>query len=368
MPDANRVIMRSFKEAFLIMKMRIALGLLLTVSVSLLAAQTPTDTPEAHVELAKAAAGEDYQNLFNFMCAAPGGRGGGRGAGAAAAPRGGQGGQAPQAAGQGAAPAAPRGGGGGGGGQRGTPDRSTWYAEPVKVFDNLYFFGQSEYSVWALTSPEGIILLDAIFDYSVEEEVDGGMKKLGLDPTKIKYAVLSHAHPDHFGGGKFLQDKYGIRAIMSAADWDVIERMNGTKPRRDMVATDGQKITVGDVSVTMYITPGHTPGTISSVFQVKDNGRTHTVALWGGTGLNADRESLTNYVASAKRFGDIARQAGADIILSNHTDWDRSKINLPLMAKRAPGSSNPYVTNNESVRRYIKVAEECATARLMRIP
>ena len=56
------------------MKMKIALGLLLAVSVSLLAAQTPTDTPEAHVDLAKAAAGEDYQNLFNFMCAAPGGR------------------------------------------------------------------------------------------------------------------------------------------------------------------------------------------------------------------------------------------------------------------------------------------------------
>ena len=70
------------------------------------------------------------------------------------------------------------------------------------------------------------------------------------------------------------------------------------------------------------------------------------MALWGGTGLNADRESLTNYVASAKRFSDIARQAGADIILSNHTDWDRGKINLPILAKRAPGSPNPYVTSN----------------------
>jgi metallo-beta-lactamase class B len=375
------------------MKTKIGVGLTLGASlvgagfVPSAATQTAQDTPEAHVELARTAAGQDYQNLFNFLCPAPGARGGGRGAGGgggaaaggANAARGAAAGAAPGAAGapagRGAAPA-PAGGQtgaataarGGGGGQRGTPDRSVWYVEPVKVFDNLYFVGQSEYSAWALTTSEGIILLDALFDYAVEEEVDGGLKKLGLNPADIKYVILSHAHADHFAGGKFLQDKYGSRAIMSAADWDVVEKMNGTKPKRDMVASDGQKLTLGDATVTMYITPGHTPGTISSIFQVKDNGKTHTVAIWGGTGLNADRESLTNYVASAKRFGELARQAGADILLSNHTDWDRSKINLPLLAKRAPGSANPYITNNESVRRYIKVAEECATARLLRLP
>jgi metallo-beta-lactamase class B len=343
--------------------MKIALGLLLTASMLL--AQNATDTPEAHVAIAQMAAGAEYQNLFNFMCAAPAQRGGGRGqgAGAGAAPRG-QGGQGGQA-GQGAAAGAPR--GQGGGGQRGAPERSTWYAEPVKVADNLYFVGQSEYSVWAITTSEGIIVLDAIYDYSIEEEVDGGLKKLGLDPTKIKYAVVSHAHPDHYAGGKFLQEKYGTKVLMSAADWDVLDRANGTKPTRDMVATDGQKLTLGDTTITMYVTPGHTPGTISTIFPMKDNGKTHMVALWGGTGLNADRESLTNYVKSAQRFSELARQAGADVVLSNHTDWDRSKVNLPILAKRTPGSPNPYVTSAESVRRYMKVAEECATARVLRL-
>jgi metallo-beta-lactamase class B len=337
--------------------MKIASGLVL--SVSMLLAQNATDTPDAHVDLAKTAAGEEYQSLFNFLCAAPAQRGGGQrgqgaqGGGAAGPPRG-------QAAGAGAAR-------GQGGGQRGAPDRSTWHAEPVKVADNLYFFGQSEYSVWAITTSEGIIVLDAIFDYSIEDEVDAGMKKLGLDPTKIKYAVVSHAHPDHYAGAKFLQEKYGTKVLMSAADWDVLDRANGTKPTRDMVATDGQKLTLGDTTITLYVTPGHTPGTISTIFPMKDNGRTHMVALWGGTGLNADRESLTSYVKSAQRFSDLARQAGADVILSNHTDWDRSKVNLPILAKRTPGSPNPYVTSPESVRRYLKVAEECATARLMRL-
>ena len=325
--------------------MKIALGLLLTGSM--LVAQNNTDTPDAHVAAAKALAGEDYTNLFNFVCPAP------------AAPRG-QGGQAGQG-GQGGR------GRGQGRGAAATPDPSTWHAEPVKVADNLYWFGQTEYSVWAVTTSDGIVVLDAIFDYSIEDEVDAGMKKLGLDPTKIKYAIVSHSHPDHFGGAKFLQDHYGTRVLMSKEDWDVLDGLNGTKPKRDMVAADGQKLTLGDTTFTMYFTPGHTPGTISTVFPIKDNGKTHIVALWGGMGLNNDRESLTKYIASAKKFEDVAKQAGADIILSNHTDWDRSKVNLPILAKRTPGSPNPYVTNNASVVRFIRVAEECATAKVMRL-
>jgi metallo-beta-lactamase class B len=235
----------------------------------------------------------------------------------------------------------------------------------VKVFDNLYFFGQSEYAVWAITTSAGIIVLDTIFDYSVEEEVVGGMKKLGLDPANIKYAIVSHAHPDHDGGAKFLQDHYGTRVIMSPADWDVLDkRTNGTKPKRDLEATDGQKLTLGDTTLTLYITPGHTPGTISTVFPVKDNGTPHLAALWGGVGLNTDRESIQSYIRSDQRFSGIVKQAGADIILANHTDWDGSKVNLPMLANRAPGGPNPYIVGNAKVLNFLKVAEECATARL----
>ncbi len=325
--------------------MKIALGVL--VATLTLTAQNANDTPQSHFAAAKVAAGDDFQNLLNFQCYGPGPGG--------------------QRTPPGAAPAAQpgRGAGRGGGRAGGPPDRSTWYAEPVKVFNNLYFFGQSEYAVWAITTTQGIIVLDTIFDYSVEEEVASGMKKLGLDPANIKYAVVTHAHPDHDGGAKFLQDHYGTRVIMSPADWDVLDkRTNGTKPKRDLEATDGQKLTLGDTTVTLYITPGHTPGTISVVFPVKDNGTPHVAALWGGVGLNTGREAVQNYIRSDQRFSAIVKQAGADIILANHTDWDRSKINLPLLARRAPGSANPYIVGNAKVLNFLKVAEECATARL----
>ena len=328
--------------------MKIALGLILAVLT--VAAQDASDTPEAHVAAAKAAAGEDFQNLFTFQCNGPGSIG-------------------QRAVGQrGGATGAPgkQGGAGRAGGQKqqGPPDRSTWHVEPVKVFDNLYFLGQSEYSVWAITTSQGIIVLDTIFDYSVEDEVVGGMKKLGLDPATIKYAVVSHAHPDHDGGARFLQEHYNTRVIMSPADWDVLDKTNGTKPKRDMEATDGQKLTLGDTTITLYITPGHTPGTISTLLPVRDNGTPHLAALWGGVGLNADQESVQTYLRSAQRFSGIVKQAGADVILTNHTDWDRSKINLAVLANRAPGSPNPYIVGNAKVLNFLKVAEECATARV----
>lgn len=320
--------------------------------MSLLAAAftlSAQDASEAHIAAAKAAAGADFENLFNFQCYGPGPGGQRTPPGQTPAAGAGQGKQAK----------------GGGGGRGGTPDPSTWHLEPVKVADNLYFFGQTEYAVWAITTSQGIIVIDTIFDYSVEDEVVGGMKKLGLDPAQIKYAIVTHPHPDHDGGAKYLQDHFNTRVIMSPADWAVIDaRTNGTKPKHDMEAADGQKLTLGDTTLTIYITPGHTPGTLSVVFPVKDNGATHVAALWGGVGLNADKTSVETYIKSAQRFSGIVKQANADIIFSNHTDWDRSKVNLALLAKRIPGPPNPYVVGNQKVLNFLKVAEECATARI----
>ena len=150
------------------------------------------------------------------------------------------------------APAARRAAAGAPAGPPAPPARETWYAEPVKVFDNLYFLGQTEFSVWAITTSQGIILLDAIFDYSVEDEVVGGLKKLGLDPAQIKYVMVSHGHLDHAGGAKFLQERFGARLLMSAADYDLLDQDNPSwKPKRDMVVTDGQQLTLGDTTLTL---------------------------------------------------------------------------------------------------------------------
>jgi hypothetical protein len=69
------------------------------------------------------------------------------------------------------------------------------------------------------------------------------------------------------------------------------------------------------------------------------------------------------YIKSNQRFAGIVKQAGADVVIANHTDWDHTKVNLPMLAKGITGP-NPYIVGNAKVLNYLKVAEECATARI----
>lgn len=330
-----------------------AFGLVAALGGASVVGQSGRESVDIHLAAARKAAGQDHVGLFNRVCTFP----------TPAPPA-----QQPVAAAQ---PA-----------PQGPPDRSRWYAEPAKVFDNLYFVGEIEYGAWAITTSTGIIVIDAIYDYSVQDEVVGGLKKLGLDPATIKYVIVSHGHRDHVGGARYLQDRFGARVIMSAEDWDLVERTRATwpKPRRDLVATDGQRLTLGDTTVTLYLTPGHTAGTISTLVPVKDGARTHTAAAWGGTAFNwltnrnayitaerPDRFWFDSYIQSAQRFRDVAAKAGADVLIANHTDFDGSKTKLPVLAKRRPGDPHPYVIGNDGVQRYLTVAEECAKAGLARI-
>ena len=105
------------------------------------------------------------------------------------------------------------------------PARDTWYADPAKVFDNLYFVGGKVHSSWALTTSEGIILIDTIFPYNSEELIVGGLKKLGLDPGNIKYLLISHAHGDHIGGAEMLQTRYKPRVVMGEPDWVTVAKI-----------------------------------------------------------------------------------------------------------------------------------------------
>ena len=127
------------------------------------------------------------------------------------------------------------------GGARGTPPgppaRETWYAEPAKVADNLYFLGTRIHSAWAIVGSEGIIILEALYDYAAQDEIFGGMRKLSLGSRRVKYVILSHAHADHDGGARLLQDEIpGVHLVYGAADWDAVDKSTnhaGGKPKRD---------------------------------------------------------------------------------------------------------------------------------------
>jgi metallo-beta-lactamase class B len=251
--------------------------------------------------------------------------------------------------------------GAGGRGPAATPARETWYAEGGQVFDNLYMLTTKANSAWVVKTSGGIILIDTLFGYAAQDEIVDGMKKLGLDPADIKYVIISHAHGDHDGAVKFLQDTYKPQVILSPKDWELAAR-EPNPYTHDLEATDGQKLTLGDTTITIYITPGHTAGTLSFLIPVKDHGVPHVAMEWGGTalGANTTKEMLQSYISNASRFKDIAEGAGADVIIGNHTEYNDALARLERTKARKPGEPNPWVVSKAEVGKYLTVVAECA--------
>ena len=252
------------------------------------------------------------------------------------------------------------------------PARSTWYAEPSRVFDDFYFVGGKVHSAWALTTSEGIILIDTIFPYNSEELIIGGLKKLGLDPTTIKYVIVTHGHGDHIGGAEMLQKEFGAKVVMGGPDWDEVEkypnRFKTMAPKREIVATDGMRITLGGKTVTLWLTPGHTRGTISFTTTVQDRGRPVNVVSSAGVATsfinNTPDPGIRNfqiYIDSQKKIAAKAAETKATVLISNHSEFDDAVDKNRMLAGRGNGP-HPYEVGAESVQNFFKVAEDCARA------
>lgn len=269
------------------------------------------------------------------------------------------------------------------------PGRQEWYAEPAKVFDNLYWLGSHSDSLasrpvfgnstWAVKTSEGIILIDSGMNFSAPELITKGLQKLGEDPAQIKYLILTHAHSDRYWGAKYVQDTYHAHIITSETDWHGIEISpdpTEVKPKRDMVATDGYKLTLGDTTLTIYMTPGHTPGTISVIVPLKDGNQKHIGAVWGGINPNLYGHGVRNgptleavikmWTASAVRFMDIANKAGVDVYLTIHPGYDMAENKIRALPYRKPGEPHPFVDKTE-LQRFLTIVKECDDAQLARL-
>jgi len=309
-------------------------------------AQAPSGSIDDHIAAARTAAGLDYRATFVNLCLPSPPRGGG-----------------PGPAGRGA-PAPPP-----------TPDRATWYAPPFKIFDNLYWLGTRQHSSWVLQTSAGLIVIDTNFAWATGPEIIEGMSTLGLNPSDIKYVIVSHAHGDHDQGAAELQKRYGAQVVMGAPDWDAtLQRpasAAGGVPKRDVtVGPEGRTLTLGDVKVQIVSTPGHTPGTLSYVFPVKDRGRTVMVAYSGGTltgAFGTDGARWDEYIASQRKIAKGAADAGASVLLSNHSEYDGAYTKARLIAApRQPGEDHPFIVGTDGVQRYFTVMAECAMASKLR--
>lgn len=251
--------------------------------------------------------------------------------------------------------------------------------EPTRVFDNLYAIPSSpeqQTIVWAITTSGGIILIDAGQEGRTEAIV-ASMRKMGLNPADVRYILLGHGHGDHFGGARYFQATYGTRVGAGAGDWDIIEAAgiaggNSTPPpSRDVVLEEGMPVRLGDQTVHIVEIPGHTPGSLAFIFNVRDNKETHTAGLFGGTILDQPRidgEGLNQYLESIAHYQGVARQRRVNVEIQNHALFDDTPGRLARLRARRRQDPHPFLMGADEYLNLWNLVSECIRAEIARRP
>lgn len=244
-----------------------------------------------------------------------------------------------------------------------------------RLFDNFYWIGDSGVGTWLITSNDGYILFDTL--NTPEEARDvlvPSMQKAGLDPAKIKYVVFGHWHLDHTGGGQYIQSHYHPTMIMGRDDWDLyfktMESGSGMAARlsdktpmtRGIDAVDGMKITVGDVTATIYEMTGHTPGSIGMILPVQYQGEYHPILLVTAATDVHNRES---FIGGYEHIWDLAIADKVESVMQVHPNTNMNLLaRMKYVNDEYPPAKNPLLYGPVRTARYINIMRACTQARM----
>ncbi|HEY4030077.1 MAG TPA: MBL fold metallo-hydrolase [Caulobacteraceae bacterium] len=241
--------------------------------------------------------------------------------------------------------------------------------EPTEIFDGVYYVGLRDIGAYAIKTSKGVVLIDGLLPGQTDRYLIPHLKKVGITPDQITYVIATHSHEDHFGGAKTLQDRYKARVVMTGPDWDVVDKLPqtgaGAPPRRDVVAADGDRITVGDRTFTILLTPGHTVGALSVMFAVTDHGQPHMALLFGGAGWGLKSMPMAMrpiYAKSLDHLGEAAAANHVDVALEGHPFLGATLARIADERVRKAGTPNPLVIGEDGYRRYLTVFKECHAA------
>ncbi|KAK1999479.1 Metallo-hydrolase/oxidoreductase, partial [Colletotrichum falcatum] len=196
--------------------------------------------------------------------------------------------------------------------------QSPGFITPREVFSRFYFIGQSAVSAWAYDTGEGLVVFDSLNNAGEAENIlVPSLTALGFPGADIKHLIITHEHFDHYGGARWIQDKFQPATYASAPAWEALVKVEDG-PLKDKTIAEGDELTIGNVTFRFYLTPGHTPGTLSTIFSVYDDDVEHKAGFFGGVGIPSAAADKAQQIASFNRFADLGSEAGVDTLIANH--------------------------------------------------
>jgi metallo-beta-lactamase class B len=231
---------------------------------------------------------------------------------------------------------------------------------PFKLIGNVHYVGTAGVSAFLITTPKGHFLIDGILPQTAPIII-ANIKALGFKIGDVKYLLNTHAHFDHAGGLAGLKRASGATMVASAADKPFLEAgdighgpsggMKFPPVRVDRTLTDGERLTLGGVTLTAHLTPGHSPGCTSWSFDAvgadKQRKRLFLNCSETVAGQSLVPEAYPGIVANFRATFPKVAKMKADIFLGNHDSF------FDLHAKRArqiAGDSNAFVDPAELQR------------------
>lgn len=253
------------------------------------------------------------------------------------------------------------------------------YMEPFRIKGNLYFVGCYAASSHLIDTGEGLILIDTGYPHNLYQVIHN-VYKLGFNIKNIRYIIHSHGHYDHLGATKALKELTGAKTFIGKGDEEYANgKVDLTWAKElgfsyyeafepDIIMQDGDMISLGNTSIEIVSTPGHTPGTVSLFFEINDNNgedKTYKVAMHGGVGINSMQDDfLEQYGLSTdcrQKFLegiDRVKDRPVDIFIGNHV-WNNDT--LGKYERMLAGEQDAFVDSGEWKRFLEKCAENVRT-------
>jgi metallo-beta-lactamase class B len=238
---------------------------------------------------------------------------------------------------------------------------------PHRVADNLYYVGSKLLSSYLVTTPKGHILINSSFESTVPV-IKAAVEKLGFKFSDIKILLSSHAHNDHVAGHALVKELTGAKVYAMKGDDQVIASggkgqylYNHTwKPCPvDKVLADGDKVTLGGVTLVAHLTPGHTRGNTTWTMKARDKGQSYDVVIVGSPNINAGYRLVGNtdypqIAADYEKAFKVWHQLPCDIFLGAHGKYYDMEAKF---ARREGDARNPFV-DPQGYKAYIDEREQ----------